>query len=169
MPDQEKVTVLRQQLHTAEQACAAWHAAGNQERYMESYVLTEAIELQLLHLLEAGRRDAAGPVRQSAVSPRLAPGSSADWPNELSPPLAGPLATRVHDNSPNPRWRSSGERVDSITQSIVDQGIVMFDQGSTREALQYFRHHQMPDELVSRVVRNPDERRRYINDFVTGN
>lgn len=142
MPDQDKVAVLKQQLHTAEKACAAWHAAGNQERYMESYVLTEAIELQLIRLLEAARSDPGGAVKPSEFSAGAAP--------------------RAHRHAVT-------ERVDSITQSIVDQGIVLFAQGSIREALQFFRCHQVPEDLVTRVVRNPDERRRYINDFVTGN
>jgi len=59
-------------------------------------------------------------------------------------------------------------RENSKKQSAIDQGIVMFDRGEIEEALAFLASNDIPADVVQRVLYNPDRRRQYINDYLTG-
>ena len=59
-------------------------------------------------------------------------------------------------------------RENSKKQSAIDQGIVMFDRGEIEEALAFLESNNIPGDVIQRVLYNPDRRRQYINDYLTG-
>ena len=53
-------------------------------------------------------------------------------------------------------------------QSVIDQAIVMFEQGEIPKAMRLLESNAIPGEVVDRVLYHPDLRRHYINDYLTG-
>jgi len=59
-------------------------------------------------------------------------------------------------------------RENSKKQSAIDQGIVMFDRGEIENALAFLESNDIPGDVIQRVLYNPDRRRQYINDYLSG-
>ena len=59
-------------------------------------------------------------------------------------------------------------RENSKKQSAIDQGIVMFDRGEIEAALAFLESNNIPGDVIQRVLYNPDRRRQYINDYLSG-
>lgn len=60
------------------------------------------------------------------------------------------------------------DRTDHATQAVIDQCIVLNEQGRTEEAQARLAAHRIAGETTRRVLRDPARRRRYINDYLSG-
>jgi hypothetical protein len=59
-------------------------------------------------------------------------------------------------------------RNDSKLESTIDEAILLYSSGDTEHAIRILKDAGLSDDSISRVLKNPGRRRRYINDFVEG-
>jgi hypothetical protein len=76
MTFQDEIAALRARLAKAESDRDAWRTSGMQEKYLEAYLLVEALELQLDRLRQEGLRTAP---KDDARAPVVQPGEP-PWP-----------------------------------------------------------------------------------------
>lgn len=60
------------------------------------------------------------------------------------------------------------DRDNHALQAVIDECIVLYDAGARAQALACLKRHAVPAEVAERVLRCPERRRRYINDFLSG-
>ena len=53
-------------------------------------------------------------------------------------------------------------------QAIVDYAIRLYEEGALRDAYSLLDAEGFSKEFADRVLKNPDQRKAYINDFITG-
>jgi hypothetical protein len=56
MTIQNDIDLLRERIAQAQHDCEAWRQAGPEEKYLESYVIVKALELELDEKLSQPRR-----------------------------------------------------------------------------------------------------------------
>lgn len=60
------------------------------------------------------------------------------------------------------------ERENNILDSIVDQAILLYEQGEVAAAYRLMNENQISVMTAHRVFKYPEKRRQYINDYLNG-
>lgn len=62
----------------------------------------------------------------------------------------------------------SNKRYATTLSDAVDEAIIMYEAGDTEIAMRLLSELGFRAQDVHRILKNPDKRRKYINDMVTG-
>ncbi|MFK5281970.1 hypothetical protein ACI3PL_20680 [Lacticaseibacillus paracasei] len=64
--------------------------------------------------------------------------------------------------------KNDNTRLATTVSDAVDETILMYEQGQVELAVRTLSHLGFKALDVHRILKNPEQRRRYINDMITG-